>query len=219
MVKSKLRRIGHPFLLFFFLMVGGALSQAEDKSQETPAGLTKAIVSGCDAQFSQQEVQIQELMSFEKRLEEISSGDIDISSYEEIRGIWVQITGLVYRAGSYDFVAKDALCEEKLEGQKNKARSLALSLFVLSSQLRSESIGRLRDKEADQLFEWNQSFFEDHLLEVKMVPLRWIAIFSSKVQRFEDDLDGGVDGWMRLFRDAFWLCLFLFGLGAFISLS
>ena len=186
----------------------------------------------CSQYISHQESENLKLTEIDGTLRELNSSAPSLKNYQTVRDLWIQLTGLVYSAGSFDEEEirrtfsvtqnnQDKLdsCLEKLESSEKKIKSKALGTFITASALRTREISFQRKQPQTDIFNWTNDFFNDHLLEIKVIPLRWIAIFTSKIDRFTEDLQAGVEGWIRVAKDILLLLVFLFSLGIFLWVS
>jgi hypothetical protein len=164
------------------------------------------------------------------KLKNFKSQDSSLEKYYEVRNVWIDMTGQVYEAGSFDedYVQKSFseeergeadLCLTKLSAGKSKIKTTALKTFVLASSLRTREISYQSVQDGTPIFKWTNDYFKDHLLEVKVIPLRWVAIFTSKLDRFQADISAGVEGWLKVAKDLFLLLVFILSLMGFLWFS
>lgn len=220
--------------------------QLEVASQPTKKEIIVKALTKCTNHIKQQEDKFKELKNLEQSVQQLRSGSSSLEVYREARKHWRRLTELVYSIGALD---KDQLekayqsqlqglqeqgatkgnlleakekydsCLEQINSNEVKLRNLAIGNFIMTSRLRSREIQYQRQLETTPIFRWTDEFFNDHLREIKVIPLRWVAIFTSKKNRFQEDLAAGVEGWIRVATDLFLLLLFLASLIFFIIFS
>lgn len=85
----------------------------------------------------------------------------------------------------------------------------AYQLFARAARKRAVTIHNLDAQGNEALFAWSERYFKDVLTELKSIPLRWIGIIELKIQKFKSDLTSGIDGWLEISKEAFFLFAFV----------
>jgi hypothetical protein len=215
--------------LFFILALLTQFSFGEDtvvKEVERPSTL------GCQRYQRVQQEEARLLREKREELTRLAKSPSSIENYKKARQIWINLTSKVYIAGSFDAgevsqkltqegKSKEAItkCNESLEETRSVLRKAALLVFGMASRLRIREINFQRSLPESTIFGLTTSFLEDHLLEIKVIPLRWYAIFSNKIDRFDKDLESGRNGQFRVAQDVALLAIFLLSLLALIWAS
>lgn len=93
------------------------------------------------------------------------------------------------------------------------AQKRAHAVFYAASKKRAELIDSLHRNRNYEVQTWSKLYFQDLWLEIDAVPLRWFGLFELRLQRIQTDINAGMDGWINISRQLFYL---LFYLGTFL---
>ena len=190
-----------------------------------------SVVNLCQKAKAKQQSESEDLVKVNKELKAFQREKASLDNYYKVREIWINLTRHVYQVGAFDEdsvrksfgVEADSAevekCIAKLLTVEKNLQIMSLKTFVLASSLRTREIAAQSKNKETPIFKWTDDYFKDHLLEIKVIPLRWVGIFTSKFDRFQSDIKSGVEGWIKVAKDILLLLVFIFSLVGFIWFS